>query len=204
MNPKNTSVLYAGTGGFWGGNFYKSSDGGLHWNKTPTDSLRDGVVSIAIDPVDTSVVYAGTADRGILWKSIDAGNTWFRTGLGETGYLIYDILINFCHPYELYTGLKGIFKTEDGGLTWENFSQGLPEDCSVMKIQESNPSRLFLVGTFGDDGGIYEYLVDQSQWIRIGIDTVHVSYYYSDLRLISNPDKLYFGGKGIYVMNLNK
>lgn len=202
MNPKNPNVLYAGTGGFFLGNFYKSYDGGLHWTKTPSDSLRDGVVSIAVDPIDTNNVYAGTAWRGILWKSTDAGSNWFRTGLGETGLLIHDILINPDQPSTAYAGLRGIFKTEDGGINWESISEGLPILNDVIKIQKYNSSRLFIVATFGDDGGIYEYSFLQRQWIRIGINALHVSYYYSDLKIYSNPDKLYFGGKGIYVMGL--
>ena len=74
---------------------------------------------------------------------------------------------------------------------------------NVMKIQKSNSSRLFLVANFGDDGGIYEYSLEQNQWIRIGIDTLHISYYYSDLKFYANPYRLYFGGKGIYVRYLD-
>jgi len=202
MNPKNPNVLYAGTGGFYGGTMYKSYDSGLHWNEIGRDSLRDGVVSIAIDPIDTNNVYAGTAFRGILWKSTDAGTTWFRTGLGETGLLIHDILINPDQPSTVYAGLRGIFKTEDGGMNWENFSQGLPTICDVVKIQKYSSSRIFLVGTSGNDGGIYEYSFLQNQWMRIGINNLHVSYYYSDLKISSDHDKIYFGGKGIYVMSL--
>lgn len=205
MNPKNTNALYAGTGGFYGGTMYKSYDGGLHWNEIGDDSLRDGVVSIAIDPIDTNNVYAGTAWSGILWKSTDAGVNWFRSGLGEIG--VHDIFINPKEPAVIYVGVPwlGSYKTEDAGISWENFSQGLPTDCSVMKIKKGSASRLFLVGTFGDDGGIYEYSYLQNQWVRIGIDNLHVSYYYSDLEISSNPDKFYFGGHGgIYVMDLKK
>ena len=203
INPKNPKVLYAGTAGFFTGNLYKSSDSGLSWNKTPSDSLRDGVVSIAIDPIDTNNVYAGTSWRGILWKSNDAGANWFKTESGEIG--VHDICIDPRIPTKIFIGVPwlGILKTEDGGKNWENISQGLPTDCSVMKIQKSSTSRLFLVGTLGDDGGIYEYSFQQSQWIKIGIENLHVSFYYSDLKIISNPDRLYFGGKGIYVMSLN-
>jgi len=200
INPKNPRVLYAGTAGFYTGNLYKSTDGGWNWNKTQSDSLLAGVTSIAIDPVDTNIVYAGTAWRGILWKSTDAGKKWFRTGLRETGLPIHDILINPDQPSTVYAGLRGIFKTEDGGISWENISYGLPKAIfDVVKIQQSNFSRLFLVATFEDDGGIYEYSAEQNRWIRIGIDALHVSYYYSDLKSYANPDRLYFGCKGIYV-----
>ena len=204
INPKNSNTLYAGTGGFYGGNLYKSFDGGLHWNKVPSDSLKDGVTNIAVDPVDTNNIYAGTAGSGILWKSTDASVTWSRTGLGEIG--VHDIFIDPLLTTKIYVGVPslGMFKTENAGISWEKISGGLPTDCSVMKIQKYG-FRIFLIGTYGDDGGIYEYSLSQNQWIRFGIDALHVSYYYSDLKSSSNPGKLYFGGKrGVYVMDLNE
>ncbi len=203
MNPQNSNVLYAGTAGVNLGNFYKSCDGGLHWNEIGEDSLSDGVISIAIDPIDTNNIYAGTGWRCILWKSIDAGDTWFRTKLiGDT--FIHDIFINPDQPSIIYAGSRGIFITEDKGITWSNINEGLPIQNIVVKIKKNDATRLFVIETFEDDGGIYEYSFLQNEWIRIGIDNLHVSYYYSDLEISSNPDKLYFGGKGIYAMDLKE
>lgn len=205
MNPKNPNVLYAGTGGFFGGTMYKSYDGGLQWNEIGSDSLSDGVFSIAIDPIDTNNVYAGTAFRGILWKSTDAGTTWFRTGLGETG--VHNIFIDPQTPTILYVGVPflGIFKTENAGINWEKINMGLPNNCSVMNILKSSSSQLFIVETFNDEGGIYEYSFSQNQWMRIGINALNVSYYYSDLKISSNSNKLYFGGAGgVYVLDLKE
>ena len=202
MNPKNPKVLYAGTGGFYGGTIYKSFDGGLHWNETGNDSLSDGVISITIDPLDTNNVYGGTAGRCILWQSTDAGDNWFRTEMvGET--FIHDIFIDPDQPFIIYVASRGIFKSEEDESNWENISEGLPTFNDVIKIQKHN-SRLFIIATYADDGGIYEYSFRQNKWLRIGIDNLHVSYYYSDLEVSSSPNRLYFGGKGIYVMYLKK
>jgi hypothetical protein len=204
IDPQNTNILYAGTGGFYGGTMYKSVNGGMHWNEIGDDSLRDGVISIAIDPINTNNIYAGTAFRCILWKSSDAGSTWFRTGLGENETFVHDIYID---PQSsiVYAGIRGVFKTEDGGINWEKLDQGLPNVIiDIVKINKYS-SRLFIITTFGDDGGIYEYSYLENHWTRIGIDNLHVSYYYSDLEANSlNPDKVYFGGKGIYVMGLQR
>lgn len=200
INPKNSNVLYAGTGGFYGGDLYKSHDGGLHWNKTPTDCLIEGVISIAINPVDTNIVYVGTAMSCFVWKSNDAGESWFNMGLG--GELNHDICISMYQPSIVYTSTRGVFESMDGGMNWENISIGLPsERFQAVKIQQSNSSRLFINVSFGDDGGIYEYSFEQKQWERIGIDidNLHISYYYSELKYYPNPDRLYFGGKGIYI-----
>ena len=118
-----------------------------------------------------------------------------------------NIYIDPLIPIRIYAGIPwlGIYKTEDGGTIWENISEGLPQDCSVMKVQKNNSDRLFIVGTYDDDGGIYEYSFSQNLWTKIGIVDLQVSYYDSDLKTSSNPERLYFGGKGgIYVMDLKK
>jgi len=204
MNPQNPNVLYAGTGGFFTGNFYISHDGGLHWNKTPTDKLIDGVLSITVDPIDTNIIYAGTLGSGVLWKSTNAGESWFQTGLREQG--VYDILVDPQVSTTIYAGVSklGIYKTVDGGNNWEKISQGLPDACSGIKIQRSNSSRLFLIGSSRYGGGIYEYSLPQKLWIRIGIDNLNLGYYYSDLKISLDSSNLYFGGIGIYVMKLKR
>lgn len=202
INPQNPEVLYAGTSGYNGGNLYKSHNGGLTWNAVPSDSLKEGVISIAVDPVDTNIVYAGTTWRCYVWKSTDAGKTWFNTGANE-GSMAYDILIDPNNNSTVYVCSRGVFKSEDGGVTWSNISNGLPVDSyNVMKIQQSSSSRLFLVATYGDDGGVYEYIETEDKWDKIGIDSLNVSYYYSDLKFYSDPDRLYFGGKGLYIQYL--
>src|SRR5882724_3181848 len=76
-------VIYIATndGGIW-----KSTDGGTTW-KPKTDSMPSlSMGAIALDPVNPSIVYAGTGnlfDGGIvftkgvgIYKSSDAGETW--------------------------------------------------------------------------------------------------------------------------------
>lgn len=73
-----------------------------------------------------------------------------------------------------------------------------------MKIQQSKSFRLFIAITSSNDGGIYEYSILQNQWLRIGINTLDEGDYYCDLNINSNSDKLYYGGKGIYVRSLKE
>lgn len=209
IDPENSEVLYAGTGGFGGGSLYKSIDGGESWvdlyeSEETTPGLRDGVVSLAIDPTNTHIIYAGTAWRGLLVKSIDGGETWFKTGLGETGQFIHDILIDANESSRVYSGInfKGIFFSEDGGLNWRDLNEGLPENISVMKIEQSKiKNKKFIVTTSGDNGWIYQSS-QIDQWDKLGIDFLRRSYYYSDLKLVTATNDLYFGNKGIYRLRL--
>ena len=166
MNPKNTKVLYAGTGGFYTGNLYKSSDGGLHWNKTPSDSLLDGVVSIAIDPVDTNNVYVGTQWRCIIWKSTDAGQTWLRTGSGERGGIIDVVAVNPKHNNIIYAGVRfeGLLASFDSG---ENWAKGeLPDSinsCVDMEFNPSYPSDIYIA----TGNGIFNQTCENCSWEKL-------------------------------------
>src|SRR5205814_307020 len=85
LNPLNASHVWAGSpaGGLW-----KSTNSGTNWT-TNTDQLTVlGVSDVAINPLDTSIMYIATGDgdasdtysAGVL-KSTDAGVTWNTTGL---------------------------------------------------------------------------------------------------------------------------
>ncbi len=93
--------------------------------------------AIAVDPNDTSVVWAGTGEANPrnsvsygdgVYKSTDGGATWKNMGLKKT-YQISRILVSPKDPKIVYVGAagrlygpnedRGVFKTTDGGETWE-------------------------------------------------------------------------------------
>ena len=201
VDPKDINVMYAGTGGFFGGYLYKSTNSGLNWTRVLPDSLGDGVSSIAIDPENSKNLYVGTAGSGIIIKSTDAGLSWNYSGMGETGSIIHDIFIDADHNSNIYAGVNifGLYKSEDFGVSWTKWNQGLPSSFSIVKIKKNYlKNTMYVIGTYGDNGWIYEFSNVQNQWIKIGIDSLRQSYYYSDLKLSSDNKTLYFGGKGIY------
>jgi photosystem II stability/assembly factor-like uncharacterized protein len=205
IDPKNPNVLYAGTGGFYGGTLYRSIDAGANWkdlyrSEKETPGLRDGVISLAIDPNNINTIYAGTAWRGLVLKSTDAGETWHVTALGVTNQLIHDIEIDPRNSQTIIVAIsrKGFWKTDDGSSSWFSFNDGLPDSVHGIHI-ELNPitSEMYGVISFRDDGWIYTKNYN-SKWLKFGIDQVRRSYYYSNLLI--NPDGkiIYFGINGLY------
>jgi photosystem II stability/assembly factor-like uncharacterized protein len=206
MDPLNSNILYAGTGGPFGGGLYKSSNGAESWTWIG-DSLSDGVTSIAIDSYNGNTIYAGTAGRGMLWKTIDGGEHWNRTGLGETD-LPVDVCVDPEDSKRIYVGLAnnhptdlfpfhGVWKTEDGGNTWQACNYGLPDAGGATKIvAQEKTGDIFIVFSGPTGAGIYNYQVSTAMWKRIGIDSVY-DYYYSDLKVSPAGRYLFFGGKGL-------
>ncbi len=91
INPNDTNHLLAATphGGLW-----KTKNGGNSWeNITDGIGLSLGISSIAVNPLNTDIIYIGTgADSYVttnngygIYKSTDGGDTWFSTSLTLNG-----------------------------------------------------------------------------------------------------------------------
>lgn len=115
VDEHNYNHIVAGaiTGGVW-----KTIDKGENW--TPLSDSRSSMVvsAVAIDPQDSDIYYWG-GSSGRVHKSTDAGQTWeLLTSLGPS--LINKILIHPTNSNIMYASCEysGIFRTEDGGVTW--------------------------------------------------------------------------------------
>ncbi|HDQ70731.1 MAG TPA: hypothetical protein ENN19_01395, partial [Chloroflexi bacterium] len=86
IDPQDTDTLYAGLGGGVGltiGNVYKSEDGGATWTlrdagiprSSETSTYTNAIFTLAIDPINPSLLYAGTNFEG-AFRSTDGGATW--------------------------------------------------------------------------------------------------------------------------------
>ena len=201
IDPKHPDTLYAGTAGFQGGGFYKSTNGGTSWASFgDTTSLgRSGVTAIAVDPENTSVVYAGTPWIGALLRSIDGGRTWNLMGLFEGG-IVYDIQVCPFDTRRVYCGVHphGFYFSTDAGSTWTKANEGLPNPVLVEKVQllcDPTDDRIFLVGNGPEGGGVYER-TDAQKWRRLGIDGSRVN------TITLSGSTLYAGSTGVYVTQI--
>lgn len=138
VDPRNSSTVYAGlassdpgSGGRNGG-VWKSSDGGATWAKLDAQPGGGGVRGFAIDPQDSSTLYAWNGMG--LFRGADGGASWSKLRAGPVNSLVIDPQ----NPATLYavlndesivflTGEKpGIYKSSDGGASWSAVNAGLP------------------------------------------------------------------------------
>ena len=133
--PGNPDIYYAGaaTGGIW-----KTEDGGIKWRPVFDDQDVHAIGALAVSESDPNIVWAGTGETFIranvsigigVFKSTDAGETWKHMGLDETAR-IGRIAIHPTNPDIVYAASlghaytpqpeRGIYRTMDGGETWEH------------------------------------------------------------------------------------
>jgi photosystem II stability/assembly factor-like uncharacterized protein len=169
IDPQRPNVLYAGTTG----GVYRTINATESWEKKSTGmvasdakmaSMALGVNSLAIDPTNRSVVYAGTTDG--LYKSIDQAEQWTKIeGSIEHAY-VSAIQMDPSKPTTLYLATSDrVQKSEDGGKTWEPKTNGLKAtSIRSLQINPNDPHTLY-VGTNG--GGLYRSTDAGESWSRL-------------------------------------
>jgi photosystem II stability/assembly factor-like uncharacterized protein len=157
IDPNDNDVIWVGTGENvsgrhvgYGDGVYRSLDGGATWeNMGLKDSEHIGM--IRIDPRDSNVIYvaaqgplwSGGGERG-LYKSTDGGANWKRilaggdyTGVNEVHLDPRDPDVVYAVKHQRFRNVaalinggpeSGIFKSTDGGQTWRELSNGLPDE----------------------------------------------------------------------------
>ena len=74
-------------------------------------------------------------DQGILLKSTNGGNSWFRTNSTVDGQGI-SLAIDPTNSNTLYLGTwNGVYRSEDGGYTWQSINNGLPSSWEFLLSQ---------------------------------------------------------------------
>ena len=93
---------------------------------TPVVSTQSGayarVLCMAVDPLDTDIIYLGT-DGGGIFKTYDGGSNWYEKNSGLTNGVVWDIEIDSENTAIVYAATyDGVFRSTGGADQWENMS----------------------------------------------------------------------------------
>ncbi|MGB9834956.1 MAG: lectin like domain-containing protein, partial [bacterium] len=137
-----------------------------YWEQINNGLTEPVVFSLAIDPKNSSTIFAGTTPYfgGGLFKSTDAGATWNRSSEGITAHDVVCLAIDPKNPSIVYAGTRGggLFKSTDAGATWHSSSSGI-SDLIIMSlaIDPVNPSILYAGTCFS---GVYKSTDAGATW----------------------------------------
>jgi photosystem II stability/assembly factor-like uncharacterized protein len=197
IDPNNPNVIWVGTGEnnsqrsvSFGDGVYKSVDGGQTWTNMGLEE-SEHIGRIEVDPRDSKVVYVAAmgplwrsgGDRG-LYKTTDGGENWERilhvsddTGVAEVWLdprypdIVY--ATSYQRRRHVWTLINGgpesaFHKSTDGGKTWREIDQGLPDvDRGRMGlcISPVNPDVIYgILDAVRDESGLFRSTDRGESW----------------------------------------
>ncbi len=197
IDPNNPNTVWVGTGEDKGGRHvgygdgvYKSMDGGKTW-KNMGLKASEHITRVVVHPQNSNIVWV--AAQGPLWskggerglyKSTDGGATWKKT-LGDDEWTgVTEVVYDPRDPNRLYAATwqrhrtvasymgggpnTALYRSNDGGDTWEKLSSGLPKSNMGkigLAISPQQPDVLYAaIELDRRTGGIYKSTDRGSSW----------------------------------------
>jgi photosystem II stability/assembly factor-like uncharacterized protein len=178
IDQQNPKTIYAGTGESnmrntvsIGDGLFKTTDGGENWTRIPGFDSTEHISKIIINPKNSNIIYVAcpgplwsdSKHRG-LYKSSDGGITFEKIFYINDKTGCADAIIDPVNPETLYASTwefrrkpysfnsggmgSGMYKSTDGGKTWNPLSNGLPNKPfgrAAIALAPSEPNKLIAI-----------------------------------------------------------
>jgi len=169
MHPTNSDILCVGTTD----GIFKTLDGGENWVEKGEFPFSDNFVwRLTIAPDDHLVLYASVEDwfgtEGKIYKSINGGESWQDvSGNLPTDMEVWGIAISRTDSNVVYIGTNGygIYRTVDGGTTWELKNSGLTSTKIISLAISQWYDETVFAGT--DDEGVFTTVDGGGNWYKL-------------------------------------
>lgn len=213
IDPSNPHVVWAGTGEnnnqrsvAYGNGVYVSKDAGKSWTHMGLEH-SEHIGMIAIDPTNSNHIYVAAygplwsagGDRGI-YESIDGGAHWERilhvsehTGFNEIHMDPRDPKVLYATAHQrrrhVFTYLSGgpesaLYKSEDGGKSWNKLNNGLPGGDLGRIGMDLSPANPDVVYATIEGHGMYKSTDRGASWNKVGGHQTSGNYY---VELVAHP-----------------
>lgn len=194
VHPKNKAVWYVtvASGGVW-----KTTNAGITFEPIFDNEGSFSIGCVTIDPNNPHIVWIGSGENNSqrsvaygdgVYKSIDGGKSWQNVGLKNSEH-IGKILIDPRNSNVVYVaaqgplwspgGDRGLYKTTDGGKTWEQvlkiseftgvsdiaFDPRNPDEIYATSYQRARAVWTLING--GPEGGMHKSLDGGKTWTKL-------------------------------------
>lgn len=177
IDKSNPQTVWVGTGESCvrnsvsvGDGVYKSTDGGSTWTNMGLQKTEH-IAGLAIHPRESGTVFVcatgqawnASEERGV-YKTVDGGKTWKKVLYVDASTGCSDITMDPGEPDILYAGMwqfrrqphffasggpgSGLYRSRDGGETWQKMTAGLPAGPLgriAVAVAPSRPSTVYAV-----------------------------------------------------------
>ena len=148
-----------------GGHFHAAVAGVNLWtNGGPEGAV---VITLAVDPMTSGIVYAGTAGKGVF-KSTDGGATWHSANNGLGNIYVEDLLVDPNSPTTLYAASpnNGVFKSIDGADNWAPVNAGLSSSSAHLLALDANTGTVYV----NVNDGLFQSFDGGGFWLPTGLE----------------------------------
>ncbi|NBC08370.1 MAG: glycosyl hydrolase [Bacteroidetes bacterium] len=161
--PGQPNLFYFGA---TGGGVWRTQDGGQSWENISDGYFGGSIGAVAVSTYDPNVIYVGGGEKTVrgnvsfgygIWKSLDGGKTWEQKGLEKSRH-IGRIRIHPRNPDIAYAAVmgdlfksteeRGVYRTTDGGETWERILFANQDAGAVDLILDPNNPRVIYASTW--------------------------------------------------------
>ncbi|MXW18688.1 MAG: hypothetical protein F4123_01820 [Gemmatimonadetes bacterium] len=240
--PSNPNVVWVGTGepnnrqsSPWGNGVYRSTDAGRTWTHLGLENTHH-IGRIQVHPRDPDVAYVAAVghlwgpnpERGV-YRTTDGGENWELVLFVDEDTGAVDLAMDMADPKTIFAAMyqrrrrawgfngggpgSGIYRTIDGGDTWTELTDGLPEGdkgriglaiyrgdgnlvFALVEADARGPGQGF--GQGGGENGVYRSTDRGESWEHIST-TNNRPMYYSQIWVDPNdPERVYLGGSVLY------
>jgi photosystem II stability/assembly factor-like uncharacterized protein len=227
IDPKNPGTVYATTQEFdecGRETLHKTVDGGVSWAESTFKDLgvsASCVLALVIDPQSPTTLYTAF-EQGGVFKSTDAGANWSPANSGlidARGFAgAVSLAIDQRNPRTLYavsvqrydSGPRwGVFKSIDGGASWNPANFGLPEwavntSCCHrprMAIDPQDPRNVYLGAAMAYVHRVFRSTDSGASWVDSGYAVSSASLWFAGLA--AGPQGILYAGTprdGVFVI----
>ncbi|MDP4231660.1 MAG: T9SS type A sorting domain-containing protein [Bacteroidota bacterium] len=163
--------------------FFRSGDEGANWLRSNKGLQRDFVGGLL---VHDSTIFAGVYDG--VYHSIDNGSTW-NPPVQLFDYSYFQCFTTHREYIFAGTGIRGVFRSHDGGITWERANFGLQD--TIVRSMVTQGDDIFA----GTNTGVYRSIDDGMNWVKASLGLPDL-----DVNALAVIDTMLFAGTnwGVY------